>query len=430
MPKPKWEAKKTYRAIILIQDGVGDRPVPELGGRTPLEVARKPHMDTIALLGATGLMDLIEPGVRPGTDTGHLALFGYDPYKYYPGRGPLEAAGIGVPLRPGDVALRCNIATVEERNGELIVVDRRAGRIRGDHVKILVEALNKAIKEVDGVKIEFYPATEHRVVMVLRGEGLSPKISDSDPGTAMEGHPIRKVKPLDDSEEARRTAEIVNKAIRLAHQVLRDHPLNKERVEKGLLPGNAIITRGAGMVPRDLKPFHEVFKTTAYVVAEEATIVGIARILGMGAEIPPGATATLDTDLDSILESALKAWRQGYEIIYIHVKGPDIAGHDADPYGKIKIIERTDQMLGKLMKQIDWRNTVIALAADHSTPCTVRDHSGDPVPIAIYAPTIRRDHTRKYDEYTCSQGILGRIRGTDLIKIILDQMNKPLKWGA
>jgi len=430
MTKKTWKPKETYRAIILIEDGVGDRPVPELGGHTPLEIARKPHMDTIAELGATGLMDLIEPGVRPGTDTGHLALFGYDPYKYYPGRGPLEAAGIGVPLKPGDVALRCNIATVEERNGELIVVDRRAGRIRGDHVKILVEALNNAIKEVDGVKIEFYPATEHRVVMVLRGEGLSPRISDSDPGTAMEGHPIKKVVPLDDTPEAKRTAEIVNKVLRLAHEVLKDHPLNRERVEKGLLPGNAIITRGAGMVPRDLKPFEEVFKARAYVVAEEATIVGIARILGMGAEIPPGSTATLDTDLDSILEAALKAWREGYDIVYIHVKGPDIAGHDADPYGKIRIIERTDEMLGKLLKEIEWRKTVIALAADHSTPCLVRDHSGDPVPVAIYAPTIRRDHVKRYDEYSCSRGILGRIRGVDLIKIVLDQMNRPLKWGA
>ena len=430
MTKKTWKPKETYRAIILIEDGVGDRPVPELGGHTPLEIARKPHMDTIAELGATGLMDLIEPGVRPGTDTGHLALFGYDPYKYYPGRGPLEAAGIGVPLKPGDVALRCNIATVEERNGELIVVDRRAGRIRGDHVKILVEALNNAIKEVDGVKIEFYPATEHRVVMVLRGEGLSPRISDSDPGTAMEGHPIKKVVPLDDTPEAKRTAEIVNKVLRLSHEVLKDHPLNRERVEKGLLPGNAIITRGAGMVPRDLKPFEEVFKARAYVVAEEATIVGIARILGMGAEIPPGSTATLDTDLDSILEAALKAWREGYDIVYIHVKGPDIAGHDADPYGKIRIIERTDEMLGKLLKEIEWRKTVIALAADHSTPCLVRDHSGDPVPVAIYAPTIRRDHVKRYDEYSCSRGILGRIRGVDLIKIVLDQMNRPLKWGA
>ncbi len=426
----KWKPKETYRAIILIQDGVGDRPVPELGYRTPLQVARKPNMDTIADTGITGLMDPIEPGVRPGTDTGHIALFGYDPYKYYPGRGPLEAAGIGVSLEPGDVALRCNIATVREEDGKLIVVDRRAGRIRGDHVKILVEALNKEIGEVDGVKVEFYPATEHRVVMVLRGEGLSPDISDSDPGTAKEGSPVKKVEPLSNTEEARRTARIVDEVVRRSYMVLKDHPLNKERMKKGLLPGNIVITRGAGMVPRGLVKFPDLFHATAYVVAEEATVVGAARILGIEGEIPEGSTATLDTDLDSIYRAAMRAYDKGYEIIFIHIKGPDIAGHDNDPYGKIRIIERTDEMLGKILREIDREKTIIALAADHSTPCTVRDHSGDPVPIAITGPGVRRDNVRRYDEYACMYGGLGRIRGPSLIRIILDLMNKPLKWGA
>ncbi len=200
VPEPKWKPKEEYRAVILILDGIGDRPVPELNELTPLQVARKPNMDYVAASGITGLMDPIEPGVRPGTDTGHIAIFGYDPYKFYPGRGPLEAAGIGIELNPGDVAIRCNIATVEERGEELIVVDRRAGRIRGDDVKELVKALNEFIGEIDGVKVEFYPATEHRVVLVLRGEGLSPNISDSDPGTAKEGNPIRRLVPLDSSE--------------------------------------------------------------------------------------------------------------------------------------------------------------------------------------------------------------------------------------
>ncbi len=427
--KQIWKPKETYRAIVLIQDGVGDRPLPELNGLTPLQVARKPNMDMIASLGITGLMDVIEPGVRPGTDTGHIALFGYDPYKYYPGRGPLEAAGIGIELNPGDVALRCNIATVEERNGELIVVDRRAGRIRGEHVKILVEALNKSIGEVDGVKVEFYPATEHRVVMVLRGKDLSPNISNSDPGTAQEGKPIRVVKPLDNTPEAKRTAEIVNKVVRMAYEVLKDHPLNRERVKQGLLPGNAIITRGAGMVPRDLVRFRDRFGVSAYIVAEEATVLGAARILGIEGAIPPGATGNLDTDLEAIRREAMRAYDRGYEIIFIHIKGPDIAGHDANPWGKIQIIERVDEMLGKILKEIDRERTIIALTADHSTPCSVRDHSGDPVPVAIAGPGVRRDNVRFYDEVSCMSGGLGRIRGTDLIKIVLDLMNKPIKWG-
>ncbi len=425
----EWKPKETYRAVILILDGVGDRPVPELGGLTPLQVARKPNIDYVAMNGITGIMDVIEPGVRPGTDTGHLALFGYDPYKYYPGRGPLEAAGIGVQLNPGDVAIRCNIATVEEREGKLIVIDRRAGRIRGEDVKKLVEALNENIRKVDGVKIEFYPATEHRVVLVLRGSSLSPNISDSDPGTAQEGQPIREVVPLDNTEEAKRTAEVLNKVIRLAYEVLKDHPVNKERVKKGLLPGNAIITRGAGMIPRELVRFDKLFGVKAYIVAEEATVLGVARILGIEGEIPPGATGNLDTDVNAIGEAALRAYDRGYDIVFIHIKGPDIAGHDNNPWGKVQIIEKVDEMWGRILRSIDRERTIVAVTADHTTPCTVRDHSGDPVPVAIAGPGIRRDWVTSYDEISCMYGGLGRIRGTSFIRIILDLMNRPLKWG-
>ncbi len=425
----KWKPKEFHRAMVLILDGVGDRPLPELNGLTPLQVARKPHIDWIASTGITGIMDVIEPGVRPGTDTGHLALFGYDPYKFYPGRGPLEAAGIGVPLNPGDVAIRCNIATVEEKEGQLIVIDRRAGRIRGRDVEELVKALNESIGEVDGVKVEFYPATEHRVVLVLRGEGLSPNVSDSDPGTAREGMPIQRVVPLDNTEEARRTAEVLNKVIALAHEVLKNHPVNAERIKKGLLPGNAIITRGAGMVPRELVRFEKRFGIKGYVVCEEATVLGVARILGLDGEIPPGATGNLDTDVMALGNAAIKAYEKGYDIVFIHVKGPDIAGHDANPWGKIDIIERADKMLGEVLKHVDLDRTIVAVVADHSTPCNVRDHSGDPVPIAIRGPGVRRDWVTSYDEISCMYGGLGRIRGVDLVKILLDLMNRPIKWG-
>jgi len=426
----KWRPKETYRAMVVILDGVGDRPVPELGDKTPLQAAKKPNIDYVARVGITGLMDPIEPGVRPGTDTGHIAIFGYDPYKYYPGRGPLEAAGIGVRMNPGDVALRCNIATVKEDNGKLIVVDRRAGRIRGEYVKELVKTLNDAIKEVDGIKVEFYPATEHRVVMVLRGSNLSPKISDSDPGTAQEGQPVREVVPLDESEEARRTARVVNEVVRRSYEVLKDHPVNKERIEKGLLPGNIIITRGAGMVPRDLVRFSERFGVKGYVVAEEATVVGAARILGLEGEIPDGSTANLDTDIESILKATLRAYENGYDIVFTHIKGPDIAGHDANPKGKIRIIEKADWLVGEIIKRVGLDKTVIVITADHTTPCTVRDHSGDPVPITIAGPGVRRDDVLAYDEISCMKGGLGRVLGKHLIKIVLNLMNRPLKWGA
>ncbi len=221
----------------------------------------------------------------------------------------------------------------------------------------------------------------------------------------------------------------MNRVIRLAHEVLKDHPVNKRRVEEGLLPGNAIITRGAGMVPRELVRFSKMFGVRAYIVAEEATVLGAARILGIDGEIPPGATGNLDTDLNAILKAVLKAYDSGYDIVFIHIKGPDIAGHDANPWGKIQIIERVDTMLGDLLKNIDRERTIIALTADHTTPCTVRDHSGDPVPIAITSPGVRRDWVTSYDEISYMYGGLGRIRGPSFIRIVLDLMNRPLKWG-
>ncbi|WP_206205325.1 2,3-bisphosphoglycerate-independent phosphoglycerate mutase [Thermococcus sp. LS2] len=426
----KWKPMETYRAFVFILDGVGDRPIPELGFRTPLEVAKKPNMDYIAMRGMTGLADMIEPGVRPGTDTGHLAIFGYEPYRYYPGRGPLEAVGAGVELKPGDVALRCNLATVEEKDGKLIVVDRRAGRIKGKDAEELVKALNEAIKEVDGIKVEFHPATAHRVALVLRGKGLSPKVSNSDPGTAKEGNPIKEVLPLEDSEEAERTASILNKIIKLSYEVLKDHPINKRRIKEGKLPANIILTRGAGMVPLDLKSFEERFGVKGYVIAEEDTIIGLAKLLGMKAEVPEGATGDLESDVMAIGKRALEVYEStDADIIFVHIKGPDIAGHDANYLGKVKIIEKADEMIGYILKNTPEEKTVYAITADHSTPCSVRDHSGDPVPIAVKGPGCRVDKVKRYDEFSCAEGILGRIRGVNLIPIVLDLMNRRLKFG-
>ncbi len=425
-----YEVTEARRAVIVIMDGVGDRPIKELGWRTPLQVARKPNLDLIADLGITGLYDPIAPGVRPGTDTGHLAIFGYDPIKYYPGRGPLEAVGTGLELRPGDVALRANLATVKEVGNELVVIDRRAGRIRGKDAEELVKYLASSIREVDGVEVLIAHGTEHRVSIVLRGEGISPKITDTDPGTAKEGRPVAEAKPLDSSDEARRTASIVNRIVRMSYELLKNHPVNRERIRRGLLPANIVITRGAGSVPKDLRPFKEYHGVSAYLVCEEDTVLGIGKILGIEGEVPPGATGNLDTNIESILKSALKALDKGYEVVFIHVKGPDIAGHDRNWWGKVEIIEKIDWLVGELLKSIDLSSDLIALVADHSTPCYARDHTGDPVPIAIAGLGVRRDEVRYYDEVSCARGALGRIRGVDFLNTILDLMGRRKKWGA
>ncbi|HHE47950.1 MAG TPA: phosphoglycerate mutase, partial [Candidatus Acetothermia bacterium] len=215
------------RAILVIADGLGGRPT-DMGGATCLERARTPNLDELARKGALGLMDPIAPGVRPGSDTSHLSIFGYDPYRVYTGRGAFEALGIGMDVRGGDVCFRANFATVEDRNGELIVVDRRAGRLTEG------KELEGAINEIDlsdlGVEFSFRASTEHRGALVLRGEGLSPAVSDTDPHQV--GVPVAEAQPKENTEAARRTAKVLNAFSRRAYDVLRDHPVNLRRASE------------------------------------------------------------------------------------------------------------------------------------------------------------------------------------------------------
>ena len=229
------------KVLLAIADGLGDRPCEVLGNKTPLEYAKTETLDMLAKNGTTGIMDLYKTGVPVGTDLGHLILFGYG-IEDYPGRGPIEAFGKGMELIEGDVAFRCNFATVDD---EMHIVDRRAGRIR-EGTKELADALNGMV--IDGITVLFKEATEHRAVMVLRGENLSSAISDTDP--KKEGLRIKTSTAKDDSKEAAFTADLLNKVIVKAHEILKNHPLNIKRIEEGKFSANCIVTRGAGKMPK------------------------------------------------------------------------------------------------------------------------------------------------------------------------------------
>ena len=218
----------------MIIDGMADRPLEELGGKTPLEAATTPNMDKMAELGVNGIMDSIQPGIRPGSDTAHLSLLGYDPYQVYTGRGPFEAAGVGVEVMPGDIAFRCNFSTASEDG---TITDRRAGRIR-EGTDQLAETLNTMGLEED-VQVIFKESTGHRAVLVLRGEGLSDKISDADP--KHDGKKVKKVVGLDGSHEAERPAIILNKVIQKSYDLLKDHPVNLKRSQNGEPPANIVL---------------------------------------------------------------------------------------------------------------------------------------------------------------------------------------------
>lgn len=408
------------KGIIFVIDGMGDRPMEELGGKTPLESANTPNMDKMVKEGITGIMDTIRPGVRPGSDTAHLTLLGYDPYEVYTGRGPFEAAGVDVDVQPGDVAFRCNFSTADD---DLTITDRRAGRIEDGTDKIS-DTIN-TMKIDDNVEVIFKESTGHRGVLVLRGEGLSDQISDADP--KHEGNKPKKVVPLDDTKEAAYTADVVNQFVEKSYEMLKDHPVNQERTANGENPANIILPRGVGAVP-EVTPFEEKYGLKAACVAETGLIQGIGKLAGMDIIQIPGATGGIHTDIDSVHKHIVDTIKSDkYDFILVNVDGADEAGHDGDTIGKRDFIEKIDPIMKDLNEMDD---IVLFVTADHSTPVSVMDHTGDPVPVFIKAPGLRVDDVEEYGERAAAKGGLNRIRGSDVIYIIRDLMNVIPKFGA
>ena len=401
--------------LMLIYDGIGDRPVKELGGRTPLEAAKTPNLDKAAEKGINGMMDTVAPGIIPGSDTGHLALLGYDPFEVYTGRGPFEAAGLGMKLEPGHVAFRCNFSNVEDG----LVTDRRAGRIKNG-----TRELSKAINEMDiGIDFVLEPSVEHRCVLIFKEQGLGPRVSDVDPHH--DSVPFLESKPLSDRSEDARTAELLNEFVIKSMKVLSEHPINKKRVEEGKNPANIILPRGAGAVPHiESLPARTGMKCAA--MAGIPLVRGVCGMAGMDIIKVPGATGGLDTDIEAIYGAAIDALEE-YDFVLVNIKGSDISGHDGLADQKIEFIEKLDKyfhVFGSL------EDVHIAVTGDHSTPVTVKDHSGDPLPLTIIGPGVRVDDVKEYNERSCARGGLSRIRGDDLLNILLDLSCRAEKFGA
>lgn len=411
------------KAIIVSIDGLGDRPLHELGGLTPLEAAITPTFDILASEGMVGLVDPYAPGVPCGTDVGHLCMLGYDPKEVYSGRGPIEALGAGLEVFPGDVAFRCNFATIDH-NG--IVRDRRAGRIR-EGVAELAAILNN-ITLNNNVIANFAPATEHRAVLVLRGAGLSPFVSDSDPGGKNEGMPIQPIRPLEETEAALKTAEALQQFLAIARGLLNQHPINLKRIMSGQLPANAILTRSGGIVTKCI-PLQERFNgIRCAAVSGEATVQAIAKMAGMQTITHPGITGSYDFNGQLKASFTIELLKDN-DLVLVHVKATDLAGHDGKWDSKKSIIEQIDNMVA-VIKEKTPHDTLIAITADHSTPCEVGEHSGDPVPVVIWGKGVRADKQLAYGETSCSVGGIGRITGKDFFHILIDLMGFSQKLGA
>ena len=397
-------------------DGMGGRPLKELNNQTTLQAAKTPNMDKMAERGITGLMDSIAPGIIPGSDTAHLSILGYDPYEVYTGRGPFEASGVGVDVIPGDIAFRCNFSTSDEDG---IITDRRAGRIRDGTDEIIATLNTMEIEGYEDIQIIFKESTGHRAVLVLRGEGLSGQVSDADP--KVEGNKPKEVKALDDSPEAKKTADILNKLVNKSYEMIKDHPVNLKRIENGEAPANIIIPRGAGEVP-EVELINDKYEVNSACIAE----TGLA---GMDIIEMEGVTGGTDTNLENIRDTIIDQVNNSeHDFFLINIDGADEAGHDGNYQEKLEFIEKVDKVvMSELLKLED---CYIFLTADHSTPISVKNHSGDPVPILINGPEVRVDDVKEYNEYAVAKGGLCRIRGADVMNILTDLMGYAHKFGA
>jgi len=417
------ERETKLKAVLVIADGMADRPLKTLNWKTPLEVARKPSLNHIAKTGICGTIDPITPGTPPGSDTATLALLGYDVYKTYSGRGAFEAIGSGITISKGDVAFRCNFATINEKQ---IVIDRRAGRIANEEAKKLALSLQKAKLETSSAKFLFKNTVEHRAVLVLSGAKLSAAVSDSDPEQT--GEKVSQVKPLEETAEAKSTAKILNELLNKFGEILKKHPVNEDRVKRKLPPANFILCRGAGTIP-NIKTLPELYNIKAACIAAVPLIRGVCKVAGMKLINVKGATGTIQTDFAAKAKAAVQALKTN-DFVLLHVKATDVASHDRDAKLKISLIEKVDSMIGYILDNVDLETTYLAVTADHTTSTLTGKHEGDPVPIAIAGYGVRSDDVDKFDERSCAKGGLDRIEGKSLMPIIMGLMGKTRKFGA
>ncbi len=412
------------KMIIFLGDGLGDRPVAELDGKTPLEAQVTPNLDYIAAHGLCGMLNPVSPGRRVGSDTAHMALLGYDPMSLYKGRGPFEAKGVGLDVRPGDVAFRCNFSTVEGRR----LVDRRAGRIKEGTAE-LAQAINEKAGLIDGVECIFKQSVEHRAALVLRGEGLDHRITEMDPHYENVDYPDCAPLPeAADNPGAQHTAAIVNKWVELAHEALDSHPVNATRREAGLLPANIALPRGVGTAV-ELEPFKQRYGLNGAIIVEVDIVKGLGYYLDMTVVDVAGATGGYDTDELAVARACIEALKD-HDFALVNIKAPDLGGHDGDAVKKMGTIAKVDNAVGYLLEHLDFDHTVMMVSGDHCTPVSLMDHSGDAIPAAFYGCNVRPDDVTAFGERSCMHGGLGNFVGFDIMNLLTNFSGTQEKFGA
>jgi len=422
------------KILYVVLDGLGDRPVEKLGGRTPVEAADTPNMDTLAKSAKAGLLYTVGKGIAPESDIAVISILGYDAEKYYTGRGPIEAAAMKMKLSPGDVAHRCNFATHGPR---MSILDRRVGRdLSDEEAAKLADEINARVKltSVPGASFEFTHTIGHRAVLVIRKGGrLSGWITNSDPAYARHGllgtvrekfeNQVDTIVPMEGHEEDAKAidaAALSNEFIEKSTAVLDASEVNRARTAAGKLAGNLILTRDAGDRLPTMPSIRETFGVQLGCFAEMPVERGIAIATGMDiVEMPISGDNW--AEVYPLWAKAVVPNLGKYDGLYVHIKGPDIPGHDGDGDKKLACIEAIDRyFFGTLLPELKLEDVVMAVTADHATPAALKAHSDDPVPLMILGGGITGGEIDAYCERTCATGSLGEMVGTQLLPKLLE----------
>lgn len=400
--------------IIMVPDGMADYPVEELGGRTPLEVSHKENMDYLAKNGLTGFVQTIPEGVNPGSDVANLAILGYDPVKYYTGRGPLEAANLGIELKEDEVALRCNLITAEADK----LLDYSAGHISSKEAAVLIKFLDE---KLGSEKIKFLPGVSYRHILIIKeGPALDLSSAKFFPPHDIMGSSIAKHLPKE--KTASRLVELMEKSRRL----LESHEINQVRIDLKENPANMIWLWGPGKKPV-LEKFTEKFRVKGSVISAVDLIKGLGKIIGLEVVEVAGANAYYDTNYLGKAEAAVQSLKNK-DFVFVHVEATDEAGHNGDLRMKISCIERFDrEVVGTILKRLAGRKDFrILLLPDHATPVSLRTHSSDPVPFVMFGEEIEASGAAGFSDRRDKETPIQFASGPQLLEFFMQKTSEKI----
>ncbi len=397
--------------IIVLGDGMADEPLADYGGKTPLQMAEKPSIDQLAKMGRTGRLITVPEDMHPGSEIANMSVLGYDVHKVFEGRGVLEAASIGVTLEENDLALRCNLLTIENGN----IKNHSAGHISNAEAFELIEFLNNRLgNEI----IHFYPGVSYRHLLVIKG---GKKQMDCTPPHDVPGKPFRPCLIKSENEETAFTAKLLNYLILRSQALLADHPVNVNRRKEGKEVANSIWPWSPGYKPQ-MPTFKELFGIDKSAVISAVDLIqGIGVYAGMDVIKVEGATGLYNTNYEGKAKATINALKD-HDLVYLHIEASDEAGHEGDVELKTKTISYLDQRIVKYLVEetVKMKEPVaIAILPDHPTPCATKIHTRDAVPFIIYRPGETPDNAQFYDEFEVVNGSYGVLKGDQFMRILL-----------